>query len=386
MKVTIKDGSILKTLKPLEVVAYLRASGWREETKEEGEFSVWIKDGDFEVVLPLDQSYADFALRMSDILQVLEVVEGRPQNEILADLLIFNVDIIRLRLKNADLTPGSIPIEQHTVIAQKTRDLMLAAACATLEVRPVWYKKKPDQVFDYLKKVRIGQTEVGSYVFTILSPVPPQLSESDTSLFEMEVPFERKVTLKLADALTASKTAAEIAVTTGSMNPFRESLDKGITANLCEAIEGLSGEKGETRSVEFGFSWSRNRPLSEEDTRPPSVVFQADTIPVIAEAGRILKGTAPQEDFELRGPVVGLRREQEAETGRVTVAANIDAELRRVTLELGDPEYVIACQAHELLDEADLICYGSLNKKGPSYTLTLPRGVKMEKARDGDSE
>ena len=55
----------------------------------------------------------------------------------------------------------------------------------------------------------MGQTERGSYVLTILSPVPPELRPAQGTLLpvEPEDPYERLVTLTLMNALAALQRA-----------------------------------------------------------------------------------------------------------------------------------------------------------------------------------
>ena len=75
MKGSIQDARILSGLRPLDMIAYLRAHQWQEAQRlESGAF--WVK-GDQEVLLPLDQTLKDFPNRMAEVLGVLEAAEKR---------------------------------------------------------------------------------------------------------------------------------------------------------------------------------------------------------------------------------------------------------------------------------------------------------------------
>ena len=251
---------------------------------------------------------------MGDTLRTLEVVEDRSQLEILNDLLATSADIMRFRITYAEATDGTIPIEEGAQIVQRARDMVMAGACAAIEKRAVFQTRKPNQAVEYLKKVRMGQTERGSYVVTVISRVAPvlRLGESDC-LFEVEQPFERQVTATLARAVAAAKRAASSAAATGDFENFRTGVSVGISANLCDAIRGLASGGEADRGVEVTFSWSRSRPI-EPSTVEDRVAFSPDSMPVIEEAARLFRETTPREDFELRGPVVKLER---AEGGRL---------------------------------------------------------------------
>jgi hypothetical protein len=113
----------------------------------------------------------DYALRMGDLLAVLEAVEERSQLQIYTELLTVTADVIRIRIDDPELADGSLPIEQHVQIAHKARDLMLASACAATERRPVWHKRKPAQAIYHVRRIRIGQSGRGSYVISVISEI-----------------------------------------------------------------------------------------------------------------------------------------------------------------------------------------------------------------------
>jgi hypothetical protein len=106
------------------------------------------------------------------------------------------------------------------------------------------------------------------------------------------------------------------------------------------------------------------------------MVLTADAIPIIREAGRLFREAAPREEFELRGVVVGLRRDEGAPVGKVTVTAIVDDTLRKVQLELGDPDYTQAVEAHKR--EQIVLCEGELVREGRSYSLRQPRDFRIE--------
>src|SRR6185295_3097822 len=166
-----------------------------------------------------------------------------------------------------------------------------------------------------LRKVRLGQTERGSYVFTLISPVSPALR--DATAIATEEPFERRVVETLAGALRATRQAALVsAIRGGDMEPFKNAITQGVSANLFEAISGLSEASGE-QPLEVSFAWARSRALTANF--PTRVRLTQDIIPSIREAARVFRATEPLPDFELVGSVVALRREEGAPSGTVTV-------------------------------------------------------------------
>jgi hypothetical protein len=56
----------------------------------------------------------------------------------------------------------------------------------------------------------------------------------------------------------------------------------------------------------------------------------------------------------------------------------VDGKAKTVVLELGDPEYHLAVQAHD--QEKALRCVGSLMREGRGYALREPRELGVEEA------
>jgi hypothetical protein len=287
MNVKITDATALSVLRPLEVVSYLRSNGWRKGGEQPGNWSRWLRadrDGDeFEVTVPLNHQFRDFAARMGDVLQVLAACEGRSQLQILRDLQVMGADVIRLRLVDAEFADATVPLDEGVIFVERSRDLMLAVACAVVNPRAYYPSRKPAQAIDYIRKARLGQTEAGSFVVTILSLVPPSLSAPDGQLIAMEEPYERQVTQRLAIALNAVRQAAEDAATTGQVNRFVEAVPSGVSANLCDALAGMGSFSEGSRRLAIEFSWSRNRPLARSAEVPNQVFFDSDAFPLIRQ-------------------------------------------------------------------------------------------------------
>jgi hypothetical protein len=199
-RANIRDAHMLYEIQPLNLFAYLRGRQWHEDKRlENGAF--WVKktdEGDFEILLPSNSGLRDYPNRISDLLKTLERVEGRSQLEIVEDLLVSSADVIRQRLPGAK-PDGSITLERGMRVYEKARDLMLSAACAAIEFRPLYPKRKPEQAMQYLNHACFGTPKQGSYILTIISPVAPKL-RSEMDLFGEEEPFERRTVRTLAEA------------------------------------------------------------------------------------------------------------------------------------------------------------------------------------------
>lgn len=383
MKVTIRDEQVLRAIRPEELIAYLRSSGFREHGMLGGTAGLWRRrhdDDDVEILAPLDPTLGDFASRMLDALKTLEVVERRSQIDILRDIATSMADVVRIPATRADLRDGSLSIQEGLLFYQSARDLLLAAACAALEPRSHYPSRRPGPAVQYLERARFGQTERSSYVLTVLSPVPPRLSmiEGAEGAEELEEPYERKVTTTLMTAVQVAGAAAARANATGALDHFRQAAQAGVSANLCEALVGLSQLCDPARDLEISVTWAAARPGPREV--PNRVRVPAGAVPVFSEAARIFRAQEPVPEFELRGVVLRLDRPEAATEGTVTILGLVEGHPRKVELRLTELEYGLAVRAHA--DRLPVACVGDLRHRGHTFTLEHPRQFVVESPTD----
>jgi len=370
------DAAVLGALRPLEVAAYLRASGWRLEADLNGRGSLWLKQEgsgpEFDVTLPARREMGDFVLRMAEVLRTLSQAEDRPELEVLRDVQTVTADLVRVRAPSREADIGTLPLDLAVSFVGHCRDLMLTAACAALDKRPCYAKRKPQQAMNYLSHVRMGQTERGSFVLTILSPVVPELRPPEQStLFPID-PFERQVTRTLMDALKALDAAARMAAEQGDLAPFEAAVSRGVSANLCDAVAGLAAVSPD-EGVEIQMSWSRNRPVAGGAS--PRVSFGGDGIQFIKSAAQYFREAAPVEDFEVEGVVTRLSRDASASDGEVTITGSVDGGMRPILLQLGAEAYRDAVLAHG--QQCTVRCVGELSKERRPYRLLSPRHFQV---------
>jgi hypothetical protein len=375
MKATIQDGKTLSALRPLDMVAYLRAHQWREAQRlERG--SLWTKEvsqHSFEVLVPLDVTLRDFVSRMADALHSLEEAEGRSQFEIYEDLIITSADVIRPRLPSIN-SDGAISIEQGVILHEQARNLMLAAACAAIEKRPLFAKRKPEQAMEYLQHAQFGIPQRGSYIMTIISPVSPRIQVGE-DLFgndlEPEEPFERRTVRTLAQGIRAIELACLEVATSGKIDPMKRAVELGVSANLCEAIIGMhegAGEKG----ILFTFSWAPLRGIPNHTSSTATI--SADSVPILKETVRIFRETETVESSEVIGTVNKLEH-QGGDHGKVTIIGSADGLPRTVTLDLAGKDHVSAVRSYE--DRIPISCIGELTREGRSWILRNPREFRL---------
>ena len=127
MKARITDRKVFESLRPLDVVAYLRSEGWVLAGYYAESATVWKRQAQ-QVLLPQDSSFADYPRRLAEILDTLAEVENRSQLEIVRDLATATSDVVRVRVSSPLVTDGSLALEEGVMLFENTKDILLSAA------------------------------------------------------------------------------------------------------------------------------------------------------------------------------------------------------------------------------------------------------------------
>lgn len=190
-----KNGSFdFNYLEPLAVYGYLEDNGWREERKIDTRGSILTTakdDKKYSVLLPLEEDIPNFSSLMYDVFRVLEVVESRPQSEIITGLI--NVseiarekqrEIIRIKFKSVEKDRRELSAKTAIAILTSLQNFFDAVGQSEA-VLNLDNGRTPKEV---LEKTEFSVLETGS--FRIQLALPPHSNSSNNS----EIPLAERVT------------------------------------------------------------------------------------------------------------------------------------------------------------------------------------------------
>ena len=359
-----------RAVSPAALSGYVRSLKWVKDRPYRDVSDVYVGEGLPDIIVPRTQRIADYGFVVGRLIEEFSRVVGADPRAVYHDLVNADRDVIRVRVPDAN--EDSLPVNQGVGLVSGARDLLLAAACSLEDRRPVYRVGSHQNAMDYLRRVRMGHTEQGSFAVTLLPPVvPPEVEppgEYENGLGFRGDPIERRMTDHFAKTLSATKRAVE-ETTSGSAQAFAEALSAGSSANFCETMVSLIGPFSE---LEVSVAWALTRPVA--NGRSAFTFFQDDG-PVLREASEAFRSRGPKHDVRIFGKVSRLVREDGDEDGRVTMRASVDGQVQSVSAFLHWADYETAIIAHH--GEAVLALEGDLERVGQRWHLLNPRVVDI---------
>lgn len=365
MKAGIQDRDALLAVSPATLSAYARAEGW-SKSESYGEFSdIYVAAGLPEIILPRTENLADYASVVSTLIEIFARVAGLDELTLYRDLVTADRDVIRMRAAGSD--DGTVSMNEGVDFVRGASEVVLAAACSFFKPQPLFRAGASRETRAYLRQMRLGQTEQGRYVVTLLSPIVPPPLQPTLDPRPQELPddsFERRITRHLAGSLKAARLAIESTIGQKS-DAYAEFVDRGVSANLCEALDTMIIPFS---TVDVSFVWARTRPLP----RAREVIrFSNEDAPVLREAARAFRQRGPRHDESLVGFVNILSRAEDREAGKIRLKAEIDGQMHSVNAVLDQTEYARAIKAHA--EQATVIAEGDLERVNERWNLLNAR-------------
>ncbi|MBB1226016.1 hypothetical protein [Pantoea pleuroti] len=355
---------------------YLTLNGWDLTINKVGAFAIWESNekSEYEILQPLNTSASDFSRRVIDLIEVLSKVQNKSIDKIISELNEISDDIIRIRVIHDDVKHGTIPFIDGVELFVKSKELLTSAARSLLKTQKGYYGgKAPKVVNDYFNSLKLSQTEVGSYVLKVESPIFFPNNSQDDHCVE---PFGRSVSnriihsiIKLDEAITSFKENK-------NHKYFEEVVRYGVGASLCSAIIGLSGFN-KNRSVEISIQPS---PYADTNNlQSKSVIIYSNDIPIIEEAQGYYLDRYTIKNYNLVGKVIKLVRETDSGDGIATISEQItpsNAKKRNVECSLTELLYNQAIEAHGKSSTLDLT--GNLIVSGRKILLSDIHNLKVK--------
>ena len=365
MKVRIQDRGALDTVPPVALSAYARAAGWAKSETYGDHSDIYVHEHAPEIIIPRTQRLGDYAEVVSRLIGIFAETAETDELSLYHDLITADRDVVRVRAAPEE-SRGSVSLQDGVKLITGARDMILAAARSLHEPRQYHRARATQEVNDFMQRVHLGQTEHGSFIITLITPVVPPPFRMPSLLDSLEederpieaVPIERQMTRNLLEALTAVREATE-RTSAGEMDAFLEMVKRGASANICNALTMLIEPFG---GIDIGLTWARTWPAG---TARETVRFGAADAPILREAARRFREREPRHLGPIQGYIQRLSREDGETDGTATLRADIDGRAVSVATDLRKLDYDRAIQAHK--DNALIVVDGDLERVGDRW-------------------
>lgn len=316
---------------------YLRATGWKPPARAGQSGGLWhhTESG---LGLPVPVVLSEDSLDWEQILLRLAKIEETATGVIASRLSGWLADIANLRAANDIVIADTIPYVAGVALVRDSWQML--RSCATTSMGPKAhirrYRKSADEI---AAAARMGHTKRGSFVIPILMPLPTDWppEETEQPLAGMEEvaapePDTRRVMRTFAESLAAM---GEIVVTP-EPEPTSDDLYDLIRAGVShEFTAALSRILAQPAVAEFSasFEWAPGdvpAPRTE-----PTVGIPSAAVERVERVSRKLLAESTHRGVEvLTGPVVGVHRADDDQSGVVTVQTVRNQRAAHVTVNV----------------------------------------------------
>lgn len=345
--------------------SYLSINGWVPDTEMSNHAIVWHRseDGSFEheVIQPKSSEIKGFYQRIIDALVAIAHFEKRDPFFVLKDIESLFSDSIKIKVVHSDVAEGTIPIDDGVLLIEKSRDLLAASTFSTFTKKAYFNGQRSDIVQSFIKQLRLGQTEIGSFVVNIHAPI---ILSDDVQTDKNSISITRAVTNNLSRSLSALETVIKTYQNTQDVFAFESIISKGVSANLCDALIGLSGEK-KNRAFSINIVLAGSEIDHQELQK--NFTFLPEQVSSLEYASDFYKGNYIIKSYELHGLVNKLKHLPDDNFGEITVRSVVRGIEKNISLQLSIEDYWKAFHAHK--NQQRVICKGTLHVSSKSAKL-----------------
>ncbi|MFJ6570305.1 hypothetical protein ACIQNU_23070 [Streptomyces sp. NPDC091292] len=342
---------------PAVLGALLDRHGWRRRGGAPGRYARWTPPGPgagrTSLLVPETRAFPDSDDLLAEALDAL-LRSGTPSaREVLVGLAVPSDEIRWWRdVPTGPAGAATWPAEEQLRTAAR---LMLLAGALAVRGRAGYYgARHRGPAAASLESVLVGAAP-GGRLLTAFVPVGTG----------------RPLSVRLHQALYATREAIDYRRATGGMDAFDGAVEAGVSHELTEAVIALvRGTEGARIAVE----WSPAAGVPEDcaATAEP-VEFSPGDLPALRAASERYLRDEPSVPVRLTGAVVRMRRSGPRGEGNVRLRVLAGAEVPHVRITLDEESYRIAGHAH--LVGLPIRVHGRLESRGGFRRLTGAHGV-----------
>lgn len=345
---------LTEKISPLAFAKYLKDMGWEQYQSKRQYIKIFQyekNDDFFQVIIPTEKKLNDYKEAMYKAVVTVAEAENKSVEQVLLYLLNPNTDILKIRLEKKDVEAGNIFFDDAIRMYENAKRLLAATALDILHPKKYHQGRMDDCVLKFLSSCRFGQTEIGSYVVSVVCPFA-ELDENEDykqlSIFSDEEQCANSLTRQVTSRVMKNISFIKNQIDNGEMDKLiLQDEDKIISANFYEALGGLNLDSNGA-DVEFIAEWSPI--VKNADCVKSRILLTHDYYQPIETTIERLKDET-NKSTRIIGRIKKLESSpdvQKRKIGKITVVYLDENDKRKtVTVNLNKNEYDKAIKAHE---------------------------------------
>ena len=238
----------------VNVAKYLTDLGWNEiESKREYTkiFQFEQNSNFFQVNLPIERNLLDYNIAMYRVVENIADSVNKSVEQVLLELLNPLSDILRVCVKDKQVESGSIFVEDAIKLYDNAKKLLMATAMDIINPKLIHLGRPDSKIQEFVSSCRFGQTEIGSYVVSLVCPISKIENGQfqQLSLFSEEDECANSLTRKVTNKLILSVKVVKESIDNGTFDDVifnGINSENPISSNFLEALSAMSIYKSDS--------------------------------------------------------------------------------------------------------------------------------------------
>ncbi len=327
------EKNILETL-----TSYLLRNNWIQSFPGASSFSIWNHDRfpDLEITLPIASQHKRTKYLVSDALEQLSSIGDESIEQIYKKITVKDHDQVSLRAIASDVSEGSINFEDGLNLYTSTQNIF-KDICKSLPK----FEEKSKHIAAFFNNFNMGQTQIGSFVINLNSPLYNANEKESMSGLESDSSLGRKINTQLFRKLESISNILNENSTESKYTA--ELLTLGISKNTSESIIKLFGNKSH-RDIDFSVNWSEKEDIPA--TFNKKIVLHSSNAEKLRKYNSALEHKKNDKSVALTGQIESLSREYKNDIGKAKLRTKFKNKDVSISFSIADELYTKVANAH----------------------------------------
>lgn len=316
------------------LTGYLRTTGWTPPEEEGPVGGLWRHRGSGSV-LPVPHELSEDGYDWPRLTEQIASVERTDVRDILSRIEARLLDVVNLRAANDIVIRDTIPYSAGVTLVRESWTMLRSAATTALGAKPHIrgnYRARADEIIEH---ARLAHTKRGSFIIPIHLPLPEPEPVAD-SLFDdfhaAPESEERRIMRTFAEALYAMNEIAIRPEREPSTDDMVDLVRNGVSHEFSSALQRVLQEEA-VAEFSAAFEWATAIPAPP--STPSDIAVPSAAQARIKRVAQRLKSETPAQPTEfLTGPIVGVHRDPQTQSGDVTVQTTRSGRSTHVTVNV----------------------------------------------------